>query len=71
MAAHEIQNYHAKLDLLNSKVNSKSDQLVAEVIWFGILEQFSCKVEIKGTKFCRQEQNSSRIPNGISGWKFS
>ena len=39
MAAHEIQNYHAKLDLLNSKVNSKSDQLVAEVIWFGILEK--------------------------------
>jgi hypothetical protein len=39
-AAHEIQNYHAKLDLLNSKVNSKSDKLVAEVIWFGIIEEF-------------------------------
>ena len=26
-------NYHAKLDLLNSRVNGKSDQLVAEVIW--------------------------------------
>ena len=69
MAAHEIQNYHAKLDLLNSKVNSKSDQLVAEVIWFGILEKFlKNSVLVCKTKLFK---NYSRIPNGISGWKFS
>ena len=49
MAVNEIQNYHAKLDLLNSKGNGKSDQFVAEVILLGIFEQFSCKIKIKGT----------------------
>ena len=49
MVANEIQYHHAKLDLLNSKVNCKSDQLLAEVIWFGILQEWNFGLEIQLT----------------------